>query len=99
MTLIKRVVPLSETTNVALLEQVVTDQRQILTNVFNGTNITTIPQMWALCKSLDSPYRHVLNAFRKPDKEVQGYYEDGMRVDDDITLLWTDDKSVSPSLI
>ncbi|THH28766.1 hypothetical protein EUX98_g5425 [Antrodiella citrinella] len=65
--------PLSETTNVDLLEQIVSDQRQILTDVFNGTNITTIPQMWCLYK------------------EVQGYYEDGMRVPDDITLLWTDD--------
>lgn len=26
------------------------------------------------------------------DKEVQGYYEDGMRVPDDVTLLWSDDK-------
>ena len=26
------------------------------------------------------------------DKEVLGYYEDGMTVPDDITLLWTDDK-------
>ncbi|KAI0077007.1 hypothetical protein K474DRAFT_1707684 [Panus rudis PR-1116 ss-1] len=65
--------PLSETTNINLLEKVVADQRQILTNVFNGTNITDIPQMWALYK------------------EVQGYYEDGMRVPDDVTLLWSDD--------
>ena len=28
------------------------------------------------------------------DKEVQGYYEDGMRVPDDVTLLWSDDKWV-----
>jgi hypothetical protein len=26
------------------------------------------------------------------DKEVEGFYDDGMRVPDDITLLWTDDK-------
>jgi hypothetical protein len=24
--------------------------------------------------------------------EVQGYYEEGMTVPDDVTLLWTDDK-------
>ncbi|KAI0791027.1 hypothetical protein C8Q75DRAFT_890923 [Abortiporus biennis] len=65
--------PLSETTNIDLLEKVVSDQRQILTDVFNGTDITTIPQMWCLYK------------------EVQGYYEDGMRVPDDVTLLWADD--------
>ena len=28
------------------------------------------------------------------DKEVEGFYDDGMRVEDDITLLWTDDKYV-----
>lgn len=26
------------------------------------------------------------------DKEVEGYYEDGLRVPDDVTLLWADDK-------
>lgn len=26
------------------------------------------------------------------DKEVEGYYDDGLRVPDDVTLLWTDDK-------
>lgn len=31
------------------------------------------------------------------DKEVEGYYDDGMTVPDDITLLWTDDKYV-PSI-
>ncbi|TCD68567.1 hypothetical protein EIP91_010492 [Steccherinum ochraceum] len=65
--------PLSESTNVALLEKVVSDQRQILTDVYNGTDITTIPQMWTLYK------------------EVQGYYEDNMRVPDDVMLMWTDD--------
>ena len=30
----------------------------------------------------------------REDKEVQGYYEDGMRVPDDVTLLWSDDKYV-----
>ena len=31
------------------------------------------------------------------DKEVEGYYEDGMRVPDYVTLLWTDDKYVNPA--
>ncbi|KAH8079833.1 hypothetical protein BXZ70DRAFT_1050614, partial [Cristinia sonorae] len=65
--------PLEESTNIALLEKIVADQRQILTDVFNGTDISTVPQLWALYK------------------EVQGYYEDGMRVPEDITLLWADD--------
>ncbi|THH28767.1 hypothetical protein EUX98_g5424 [Antrodiella citrinella] len=57
--------PLSETENIGLLEKSVSDQRQILTDVFNGTDVTSIPQMWCLYQ------------------EVQGYYEDGMRVPDD----------------
>lgn len=68
--------PLTEGMDISLLERVVSDQRQILTDVFNGTDITTIPQIWALYK------------------EVEGYYDDGMRVPEDITLLWTDDKFV-----
>ena len=33
-------------------------------------------------------------AFFYIDKEVEGYYDDGMRVPDYVTLLWTDDKYV-----
>ncbi|KAI0262821.1 hypothetical protein BC834DRAFT_971882 [Gloeopeniophorella convolvens] len=62
-----------QSTNIALLEKIISDQRQILTNEFNGTDPSTIPQVWCLYK------------------EVEGYYDDGMRVPDDITLLWTDD--------
>lgn len=36
----------------------------------------------------------LIDAFGVVDKEVQGYYEEGMTVPDDITLLWTDDKYV-----
>ncbi|KAG7441243.1 uncharacterized protein BT62DRAFT_1046282 [Guyanagaster necrorhizus] len=65
--------PLSETTNIALLEEVVADQRQILTDVFVNVSVETIPQIWTLYK------------------EVEGYYDDGMRVPDDVILLWSDD--------
>ncbi|KAI0693088.1 hypothetical protein C8T65DRAFT_668723 [Cerioporus squamosus] len=66
-------VPLSEGQNVQLLEQIVADQRQLLMDVFNTTDVTTIPQVWTLYK------------------EVEGYYDDGMRVPDDVILLWSDD--------
>ena len=58
---------------IAVLINVVAEQRLLLSQVFNGTNITDIPQMWCLYK------------------EVQGYYEAGMTVPEDITLLWADD--------
>jgi hypothetical protein len=63
---------MSEETNVALLEKIVADQREILREV-EGKDPREIPQLWALYK------------------EVQGYYERGMRVPDDVTLLWCDD--------
>ncbi len=64
--------PMSESENVALLERIVADQRQILSDV-ERRPLPEIPQLWALYK------------------EVQGYYERGMRVPDDVTLLWCDD--------
>ncbi|KAK0237297.1 hypothetical protein EDD85DRAFT_908116 [Armillaria nabsnona] len=65
--------PLSETTNIDLLEKVVADQRQIFTNAFPNVSVETIPQIWTLYQ------------------EVEGYYDDGMRVPDDVILLWADD--------
>jgi hypothetical protein len=65
-------VPMSEESNVALLEKIVADQRKILAHEMNP-DLAKIPQSWALYK------------------EVQEYYEKGMRVPDDVTLLWCDD--------
>ncbi|GGW60658.1 glycosyl hydrolase 115 family protein [Alishewanella tabrizica] len=65
--------PMSEGDNVELLQQIVTDQRQILQETFTDRPVEHVPQVWALYK------------------EVQGFYERGMRVPDDVTLLWADD--------
>lgn len=64
--------PMSEGANIALLEKIVRDQRQILEEV-TGKEATATPQVWALYK------------------EVQEYYDKGMRVPDDVTLLLCDD--------
>ncbi|MBN1155282.1 glycosyl hydrolase 115 family protein [candidate division KSB1 bacterium] len=64
--------PMSEEANIELLQRIVNDQREIITEV-TGKDITTIPQVWALYK------------------EVQEYYDRGMRVPDDVTLLLCDD--------
>lgn len=64
--------PMSENANISLLERIVKDQRQILSDV-TGKDVSTIPQVWALYK------------------EVQEYYDKGMRVPDDVTLLLCDD--------
>ena len=64
--------PMSRETATALLERIVKDQRQIITEV-TGKPASETPQLWALYK------------------EVQDYYDKGMRVPDDITLLLCDD--------
>jgi hypothetical protein len=62
--------PMSREANVALLERIVSDQRDLLAR---DPRWRASPQVWALYK------------------EVQEYYEKGMRVPDDVTLLWCDD--------
>ena len=64
--------PMSEEANVALLERIVKDQREIIARE-TGRPAEQVPQLWALYK------------------EVQDYFEKGMRVPDDVTLLWCDD--------
>jgi hypothetical protein len=64
--------PMAESENIALLEKIVADQRELLAKHSTPT-LDADPKVWALYK------------------EVQGYYEKGMRVPDDVTLLWSDD--------
>jgi len=64
--------PMSEGSNISLLEKIVSDQRQIIQDV-TGKDAAKTPQVWALYK------------------EVQDYYDKGMRVPDDVTLLLCDD--------
>lgn len=63
--------PMTESANVALLERIVADQREIIAGELGPHEKN--PQVWALYK------------------EVQEYYERGMRVPDDVLLLWCDD--------
>ncbi|WP_017730210.1 glycosyl hydrolase 115 family protein [Nafulsella turpanensis] len=64
--------PMTEGTEIALLERIVDDQREIIEEV-TGKPAAETPQVWALYK------------------EVQDYYDKGMRVPDDVTLLLADD--------
>ena len=64
--------PMEESSNIALLEKIVRDQREIIRKV-TGKDPSETPQSWALYK------------------EVQDYYDKGMRVPDDVTLLLCDD--------
>jgi hypothetical protein len=64
--------PMSEESNIALLEKIVKNQREIINQV-TGKPAEEQPQLWALYK------------------EVQEYYDKGMRVPDDVTLLLCDD--------
>jgi hypothetical protein len=48
------VVPLSEDTNIELLESVISDQTEILEQAFGSeVDISTIPQVWTLCTCPD----------------------------------------------
>jgi hypothetical protein len=64
--------PMTQGSNIALLEKIVADQRNIISEV-TGKPASATPQSWALYK------------------EVQDYYDKGMRVPDDVTLLLCDD--------
>jgi hypothetical protein len=64
--------PMSAKDNIALLEKIIADQREILRETIDS-DLKEVPQVWALYK------------------EVQSYYEHGMRVPDEVTLLWSDD--------
>ena len=57
---------------IALLEQIFEDQREILTKHIDK-KVTAIPQVFI-------PYKEVLN-----------YYNSGLKVPEDITLMWCDD--------
>ena len=48
------VAPIAGGTNIQLLEKIVSDQRGLLQEVFNTTDVTTIPQVWTLCKLCSS---------------------------------------------
>jgi hypothetical protein len=43
-------VPLSETTDISLLESVIGNQTLILQTVYNTTDVSVIPQIWTLCQ-------------------------------------------------
>lgn len=58
--------------NIALMERIVRDQREIISSV-TGKPAEETPQVWALYK------------------EVQDYYDKGMQVPDDVTLMLCDD--------
>ena len=55
-----------------LLEKIIEDQRDILTNTINKP-INKIPQVFTIYK------------------EVLELYNDGLKIPEDVTLMWTDD--------
>jgi hypothetical protein len=64
--------PMTEGSNISLLEKIVAEQRRIIGEV-TGRELPKTPQLWALYK------------------EVQDYYDKGMRTPEDVTLLFADD--------
>ena len=77
--------PMSETESVALLERIVADQRKLITETHPPTLDKLMLHMQHELVQIHQPQVWALY------KEVQGYYERGMRVPDDVILLWCDD--------
>jgi hypothetical protein len=50
---------LTDALAVVVLENAIASQLNILTKVFNGTNVTEIPQMWCLYKEVQGYYKHL----------------------------------------
>jgi Glycosyl hydrolase family 115/Gylcosyl hydrolase family 115 C-terminal domain len=69
----------SPTLNSSALQTILHDQEQILSQVYDTNDTSTIPQMWCLYK------------------EVGAYYEEGLTVPDEVTILWSDDNWGNPS--
>jgi hypothetical protein len=80
------------------------DYEQIVTLGMRGVNDTPMSATanTELLETIVADQRNILKQIVNPDvtkvpqvwalyKEVQGYYEKGMRVPDDVTLLWSDD--------
>ena len=63
---------MSEDADTKLMQQIIADQRQIISDV-TGKKASETPQVWALYK------------------EVLDYYDKGMKIPDDVTLLLCDD--------
>lgn len=75
-----------------LLSKVVKDQREILANVLGVDDVATVPQVWCLYKDVSLLHHHLVeNSGIDGCDQIQAYYEAGMRVPDNVTLLWTDD--------
>ncbi len=79
--------------SMALLEKIVAQQRQILAEEMKGKMGTSLN-----CRNGPEGALHnsEMSPFSAPQlwclyKEVQEYYERGLRVPDDVTLLWSDD--------
>ena len=72
--------PMTEGENIKLLERIVADQRGIIADAEKQAIAEGAPQKLSSDPQVWALY-----------KEVQAYYEKGMRVPDDVTLLWCDD--------
>jgi hypothetical protein len=64
---------MEDAAGIQLMNQIVTTQRGLLSEVTGKKDLTTIPQVWTLYK------------------EVQQYWDDGMRAPEDVTINWCDD--------
>ncbi|KAF0316623.1 hypothetical protein GQ607_016154 [Colletotrichum asianum] len=82
----------SPTLTAPQLEEIIAVQQEIL-NATHGSRASDLPKVWALYKVIITMefygYEHGFAKYEK--REVGKYYQQGLQVPDDVTLLWTDD--------
>ncbi|KAH0425954.1 immunoglobulin I-set domain-containing protein [Colletotrichum camelliae] len=81
----------SPTLTAPQLEEIIAVQQEIL-NATHGSLASGLPKVWALYKvSLTTKYGYENGFAEYKKQEVGKYYQQGLQVPDDVTLLWTDD--------
>jgi hypothetical protein len=81
----------SPTLDAKSLVDVINYQQSIMKTTFGTQDISKVPQMWCVYKVSFVPL--AICAATDPEQEVGGYYQAGMKIPDDVTILWSDDNS------
>lgn len=74
------------------LVDVINYQQSVLKSTFGVSDLSKIPQMWCVYKVSLLQF-DIRVCTDESQKEVGGYYQSGMKIPDDVTILWSDDNS------
>jgi hypothetical protein len=83
----------SPTLDAKSLVDVINYQQSILKTTLNTSDLSKVPQMWCVYKVCALRPFYLYPRLLTSQKEVGGYYQAGMKIPDDVTILWSDDNS------